>query len=97
MARHDFDELRQQMESHIEHFAKHEREELRRHAEFKIEQEANRAKIDKLCASTESLVDAWEALGGAVKLGIWFGRFIKWASGIAIVSTAITWATRHIG
>ncbi len=89
--------LKLQMQEHIALFNQHERDELQRHLEFRREQEANRDRIDRLCLSTESLVDAWEALGGAVKLGIWVGRFIKWAGGLAIVSSALAWATKHIG
>jgi len=89
--------LRLQMQEHVALFEQHEKDELRRHLEFKREQEANRDRIDRLCHSTESLVVAWEALGGAVKLGIWVGRFLKWAGGLAIISSALAWTTKHIG
>jgi ElaB/YqjD/DUF883 family membrane-anchored ribosome-binding protein len=26
------------------------------------------------------MVDAWEAVGGAAKVGLWFGIFVKWAT-----------------
>ena len=97
MIKEELADLRAQVEEHRQLFDRHERDELKRHLEFKLEQEANRAKIDQLCSSTESLVEAWEALGGAVKLGTWLGRFIKWAGGLAIISSALAWATKGIG
>ena len=97
MANHDLAALQEQLQVHMKHFAQHERDELKRHLEFKLEQEANRDRIDKLCASTETLVDAWEALGGAVKMGVWAGKFIKWASGLALISSAISWLAKYGG
>ena len=94
MASSEIAVLQEQMRVHVANFERHEQEELKRHTEAKETQQANTDKIDELCRSTQSLVEAWEALGGAVKLGTWLGRLIKWFSGIAIVSTALSWLAK---
>lgn len=37
------------------------------------------------------MVDAWEAVGGAAKVGRWFGIFVKWAT-IITTSFAVAYA-----
>lgn len=43
------------------------------------------------------MVDAWEAVGGAAKVGRWFGVFVKWATIITAPFAAVYAALKGFG
>lgn len=43
------------------------------------------------------MVDAWEAVGSAAKVGRWFGLLIKWTGGIAAVLAGTYAAFKGMG
>lgn len=59
-------------------------------------QEQNTEAIGALTRSTQGLVEAWQAADGAIKVGSAVGRFVKWASGLAVVGVAVTWAIEKL-
>lgn len=47
--------------------------------------------VRNLTEATRGLLEAWEAVGGAVKVGSALGSFIKWLSGFAVIGGAVAW------
>ena len=59
--------------------------------------EENNKSIKALTESTEGLVEAWQAANGAVKVGAALGKFVKWASGLAVVGGFFTYIIQYYG
>ena len=65
------------LERHVEHFTIHEAEQAHRHKQFLDAHTDNTEAINKLTKSVAGVIEVYETANS-------LGRFIKWASGIAI-------------
>lgn len=52
--------------------------------------------VEKQSSETRDLIEAWTAVQGTVRFGSALGKFIKWASGLAIVGWIFVELTKHI-
>lgn len=91
-------QLAVKLDDHIQNFDDYrEKEEQRRNEENEnwkkiIEvQKQNTETIGQLTAATAGVIEVYAAGQGVIKTGAAFGRFVKWLSGFAILSGAITW------
>lgn len=93
--RRESDPVKEELEKLSERLKKHERKFEEHESRFKKHLHENEVKIDTLCQNTESLVEAWETLGGAVRFGTAIGKFVKWLGGFAVIIGIIDWLSRH--
>jgi len=87
--------IRLDLNDHVRRFESHEKIEKEWYAQSKEAQEENAMKIDTLCQHSESLLEAWATLGGAMRFGIAIGKFTKWAGSFAVIIAIIDWLTKH--
>jgi len=86
--------IQRRLDSHIEEFRSHAEEEQVRWDRLLDAQEKNNEAITIIAESTKDIVDAWQATSGAIKVGKNLGRFIKWASGFALVAVCLQWVSQ---
>jgi len=79
------------LDAHIEKFNEHlQGDDDRWHKILKVTEENSR-NVQALVESTRGAIEAWQAASGAIKVGAAIGRFIKWASGFAIIGAIINY------
>lgn len=90
--------LQKKLYDHIEAFNAHVANEDMRWQHLIEMQEGNTNAIHELTVAithqseaTKDMVAAWNAANGAVKVGAAVGRFIQWASSMAIIGAAAVW------
>jgi hypothetical protein len=52
---------------------------------------ANTVEVRNMREEQSGLMEAWSALGGAVKVAVWIGRFIKWVAGFSFIGVCVAW------
>ena len=60
-------------------------------------QNVNTKAITDLTKATAGIVEVYQAGQGAIKVGSALGRFLKWASGLAVIGIAVKWMWSHLG
>ena len=89
--------MQKRFEAHIVHYDAHCAEEDRRWAHLLAVTEKNQENLATLCASTGDLVSTWQAANGALRVGISFGKFVKWCTQLAVVGVAVSWLLDTFG
>ena len=51
---------------------------------------------DRQAESTKDIVEAWEAANGAVKVGGWIFKFLRWCSGVAVIGVGAAYVLEHL-
>lgn len=51
--------------------------------------------IASIKSDTAGLVLAWNNANGAIRVGATLGRFIKWATGLAVIGVGLQWLIDH--
>ncbi len=89
-------ELAQQIAEVRQAIEEHSEVDQRAHEDAALSRADVLRKLDEQKASTDGLVEAWNALAGLVKVAKWIGRFAAWCGGIA-AAVAAAWALIRMG
>ena len=74
---------------HIEDFSSFKEDSDTRWSRLMSAQEKNTLAISELTSSTKSLLSAWDAANGTITVMASIGRFVKWASGFAVIGAMV--------
>ena len=89
--------LQEKLDTHIEEFHQHVEAEENRWNQLLTATEKNSESIGELAASTKDIIEIYQAANGAIKVGITFGKFVKWVTQIAVIGVAIKWLLDNFG
>ena len=95
--------IEKKLDNHITEFHDYKKQDQQKWDEF-IEsqrrtnmcQEQNTESIKELIRTTSDVVELYRTGQAVVKAGSWFGRFIKWLTGIAVVGASISYIANHL-
>ena len=90
--REDLNLHRRRFDDHLKHFIKHEQEEIKRHNESIKIQHSHIKAVKELTEQTKGMkevVEAWNAVNGAVKVGGIVGTFISWLFKLSFIGAGL--------
>lgn len=94
--REDLSDNSKALQDHLDEYQQDRIEHHRQHTDFMTAITAATTATNQLAERLYGILNAWEAMIGAIKVGATVGQFVKWLAIVSVVGAGITYFINHL-